>query len=190
MRSLLFQEKKNLGKRAYLCPLFRKHWFFLCGRNVYSMLPLKCRGCRGVALTPDAKVMKILPSTTCVSNLGSFSSQFRRAHRSWDGYNLGWMPTNTPIVERKEFGHSFTWVFFPCDRVEGLEKAVWNLSVVVATTFNVSIRPFGYQQTRIGSLVEVALQNHRALNLLTAQQGEAVPCLGKSAVFMLTNWGK
>lgn len=108
------------------------------------------------------------PSAAYVPSLVSFSEQLKRARQSWDGYNFGWMPTNNPIVDRKGFGRAFAWVFFPLGWSNGFEKAIWNLSVVMATTFNASLRAFENQQTQTDSLVEVVLQNHRALHLLTA----------------------
>ena len=39
----------------------------------------------------------------------------------------------------------------------------------MTTTFNASVQAFGYQQTQVGSLVEIILQNRRALNILMAQ---------------------
>ena len=61
-----------------------------------------------IVLTPDAEVGKALPSIALGPNLGSFFYHLERAHRSWDGYNFGWMPTDTLIVDRKGFA---LWTF-------------------------------------------------------------------------------
>lgn len=53
----------------------------------------------------------------------------------------------------------------------------------MSTTSSVSIQAFEYQQTQIDSLAEVILQNHRALNLLTAPQGRSFTLLGEECYF-------
>lgn len=60
----------------------------------------------------------------------------------------------------------------------------------MSTTFNTSVRVFGYQQTQIDSLTEVVLENHRALNLLTILQGETCTLLGEECCLYVSKSGK
>lgn len=83
-------------------------YFLLCGRNAYPTLALNGKCAWSPVFTPDAGVGKTLPSIALGPNLGSFSCRLERAHRSWDGYNFGWMPTDTLLVDRKGFS---LWTF-------------------------------------------------------------------------------
>lgn len=81
-------------------------------------------------------------------------------------------------------------IFFPWFGVADLEKAIHNLSIVMSTTFNTSVRAFGYQQIQIDNLAKIILQNHRALKLLPALQGETYSLLAKECCLYVNKSGK
>lgn len=80
------------------------------------------------------------------------------------------MSTNNPVVDRKCLGHALVQDFFPWIGVSDLEKAIYNLSIIMATTFSTSVQAFEYQRTQIDGLAEVILQIRRALGILMAQR--------------------
>lgn len=175
-KCLFVIKRKSLGKRARLRPVFRKQQFVLCGRNVYSKLPLAWKGRGAVAIPPDAEVRKDL-STTYAPRRGPFLFQLQRAGV---GPTLG--------------GHPQT----PHGRWEGIctclhrSLSLWGeqrkrqlgFSVVVAPTFSAAGRASEYQP-QTDSLVGEVLAN-----ALPAHQQGACALLGEGGRFYANRLGK
>lgn len=101
---------------------------------------------------------KNLPSTDYVPNLGSFSYQLKRAKRNYDFQGL---PTDNPTGDDTGFGHAFVRALFPTYGASALEKAICNLSLVMASTFNSNQQATEYQKGQVDSWTEVVLENRR-----------------------------
>lgn len=124
MRSLI--PGKNLGKRAHLCLIFRKHWLFLSvwkKETPHSPLNRRIQWSFCSFLMPRSGK----PSHCQYPQWGYSSYQLRRVHQNWNRYSFGWMPPNNP-TDRNGFGCAFVQAVSPWVGGTELERAIQNLS--------------------------------------------------------------
>lgn len=81
-------------------------------------------------------------------------------------------------------------VLFPSFGDYELEKAILNLSMVMLQEFNTTMQTLKILRSEIDSIASVVLQNRRAVDALTAQQGGACAIVGVKGCFYVNQTGQ
>lgn len=138
-------------------------------------------------LVSDAVTRKTLPSFAISPNLDSFVYKLRPKWTKWN-WDLEQglvdpLSTQNPVIDKQDFGHAYARAFFPWHGIAELDKSMRNLSILIAQTLNATATAFKEQQGMIGQV----LPNHRAPDMLAAQQGGTYALRGEECCFYINN---
>ena len=96
---------------------------------------------------------------------------------------------NALVYHSSEF-FSALRVLFPSFGDYELEKAILNLSMVMEQEFNATTQTVKIFQSEMSTPASVGLQSQRALDTLTAQQGEPCATIGEKCHFYVNQTGQ